>query len=83
MNEKPTYRIEIKSKRTGKKIQHFANNEDHGYYCSPLSAYQLTDERMKDIALGIVYGLMQYKQIYVEVYKLNEQGTYTLIRTQH
>ena len=82
MNEKPTYRIEIKSKRTGKKIQHFINNEDYGYYCSPLSAYQLTDERMKDIALGIVYGLMQYKQVYVEVYKLNEQGTYTLIRTQ-
>lgn len=82
MNEKPTYRLEIKSKRTGKKIEHFINKEDYGYYCSRLSACQLTDERMKDIAWGIVYGLMHYKQIYVEVYKLNERGGYDLIHTR-
>lgn len=82
MNEKPTYRLEVKSKRTGKKIEHFINKEDYGYYCSPISSCQLTDERIKDIAWGIVYGLMQYKQIYVEVYKLNERGGYDLIHTR-
>jgi hypothetical protein len=37
---------------------------------------------MKDIAFGIVYGLMNDKEIYVEVYKLNEQGNYDIIHTQ-
>jgi hypothetical protein len=79
MNEKPTYRFEIKAKRTGKKIKHYMNNENHGYYGV---ADERTDERMKSVALGIVMGLMNDKQIYVEVYKLNEQGGYDLIRTQ-
>lgn len=82
MEQKPTYRIAIRSKRTGKKIQHIVNNEDYGYYCSPIGHRQLTDERMRDIALGIIYGLMPYKQVYVEVLKLNEKGGYNIIYTQ-
>lgn len=79
MKEKPTYRFEIKSKRTGKKIKHYLNKDGYGYYATP-SAEQ--EERMKHIALGIVMALMNNKQIYVEVYRLNEQEEYELIRTQ-
>ena len=82
MNEKPTYRFEIKSKRTGKKIKHFMNSEDFGFYCNNDQFSQMTDERIKDIALGIVFGLMNDKEIYVEVYKLNDCESYDLIRTQ-
>jgi hypothetical protein len=80
MNEKPTYRFEIKAKRTGKKIKHYMNKDDYGFFGMDVS--KATDERMKDIALGIVMALMNDKEIYVEVYKLNEQGGYDLIRTQ-
>lgn len=80
MNNKPAYRFEVKSKRTCKKIKHYLNCEDLGYHGKDIS--ERTDERMKDIALGIVMGLMNDKQIYVEVYKLNERGDYDLIRTQ-
>lgn len=80
MNEKPTYRFEVKSKRTGKKIQHFANRADWGFYGTDTD--ERADERMKNIAFGMVLGLMQDKRIYVEVYKLNELGEYDLIRTQ-
>lgn len=80
MNEKPTYRFEVKSKRTGKKIQHFMNKADFGFY--GVGDTEQTDERMKNIAFGIVLGLMQDKKIFVEVYKLNEHGEYDLIRTQ-
>ena len=80
MNEKPTYRFEIKAKRTGKKIKHYMNKDDYGFYGKDVS--KATDERMKNIALGIVMALMNDKEIYVEVYKLNEQGGYDLIRTQ-
>lgn len=79
MNEKPTYRFEIKAKRTGKKIKHYMNKEDYGFFGK---ANDDMDKRMRDIALGIVFGLMNDKEIYVEVYKLNEQGGYDLIRTQ-
>lgn len=79
MNEKPTYRFEIKAKRTGKKIKHYMNKEDYGFFGK---ANDDTDKRMRDIALGVVFGLMNDKEIYVEVYKLNEQGGYDLIRTQ-
>lgn len=79
MKEKPTYRFEIKSKKTCKKITHYLNKDGYGYY-APASAEH--DEKMKHIALGIVMALMNDKQIYVEVYKLNEQGEYELIRTQ-
>lgn len=82
MNEKPTYRFEIKAKRTGKKIKHFMNKEDFGIYCGNNDYSKMTDDRTKDIALGIVFGLMQDREVYVEVYKLNEQGNYNLIRTQ-
>jgi hypothetical protein len=82
MNEKPTYRFEIKAKRTGKKIKHFMNKDDFGFYCNNDNFAKMTDERIKDIAWGIVFGLMNDKEIYVEVYKLNEQGGYDLIRTQ-
>lgn len=80
MDEKPTYRFEIKAKRTGKKIKHYMNKDDYGFYGKDVS--KATDERMKNIALGIVMALMNDKEIYVEVYKLNEQGGYDLIRTQ-
>lgn len=80
MDEKPTYRFEIKAKRTGKKIKHYMNKDDYGFFGKDFS--KATDERMKDIALGIVMALMNDKEIYVEVYKLNEQGGYDLIRTQ-
>lgn len=80
MNEKPTYRFEIKAKRTGKKIKHYMNKDDYGFFGKDVS--KATDERMKDIALGIVMALMNDKEIYVEVYKLNEQEGYDLIRTQ-
>lgn len=79
MTEKPTYRFEIKSKRTGKKTKHYLNQTDCGYYGIPNAEH---DEKMKHIALGIVMALMNDKQIYVEVYKLNEQEEYELIRTQ-
>ena len=79
MKEKPTYRFEIKSKRTGKKIKHYLNKDGYGYYAPASVQYE---EKMKHIALGIVIALMNDKQIYVEVYKLNEQGEYELIRTQ-
>lgn len=82
MNEKPTYRFEIKSKRTGKKIKHFMNKEDFGIYCGNNDFTKMTDDRTKDIALGIVMGLMQDREVYVEVYKLNEQGGYDFIRGQ-
>jgi hypothetical protein len=82
MNEKPTYRFEIKAKRTGKKIKHFMNKEDFGIYCRKNDLTKMTDDRTKDIALGIVMGLMNDKEVYVEVYKLNEQGGYDLIRAQ-
>lgn len=80
MDEKPTYRFEIKAKRTGKKIKHYMNKDDYGFFGKDVS--KATDERMKNIALGIVMALMNDKEIYVEVYKLNEQGGYDLIRTQ-
>lgn len=80
MNEKPTYRFEIKAKRTGKKIKHYMNKDDYGFFGKDVS--KATDERMKNIALGIVMALMNDKEIYVEVYKLNEQEGYDLIRTQ-
>jgi hypothetical protein len=80
MNEKPFYRFEIKSKRTGKKIRHFINANGHGFY--GYATPSMNDQRMKDIAFGIVYGLMNDKEIYVEVYKLNEQGNYDIIHTQ-
>lgn len=80
MNEKPTYRFEIKAKRTGKKIKHYMNKDDYGFFGKDVS--KATDERMKNIALGIVMALMNDKEIYVEVYKQNERGGYDLIRTQ-
>lgn len=80
MNEKPIYQLKIKSKRTGKPIKHYINKEDYGFYDNPYS--KPTDERMKDIALGIVMAMMQEKQVYVEVWKLNEQGYYNLIYTR-
>ena len=79
MTEKPTYRFEIKSKRTGKKIKHYLNKGGYGVYGN---ATWENEEKMKGIALGIVMALMNDKQIYVEVYKLNEQEEYELIRTQ-
>lgn len=79
MKEKPTYRFEIKSKRTGKKIKHYLNMDGYGYYAPGSAEY---DAKMKHIALGIVMALMNDRQIYVEVYKLNEQGEYELFRTQ-
>ena len=82
MNEKPTYRFEIKSKRTGKKIKHFMNNDGFVFYCNNNEFLQMTDERIKDIAWGVVFGLMNDLKVYVEVYKLNEQEEYELIRTQ-
>lgn len=80
MNQKPTYRFEIKSRRTGKKIKHYCNKEGHGFYGSQY--VELTDERMKDIALGMVMALMNDRNLFVEVYKLNERGEYDLIHTQ-
>jgi hypothetical protein len=56
------------------------NKDDYGFFGKDGS--KATDERMKNIALGIVMALMNDKEIYVEVYKLNEQGGYDLIRTQ-
>ena len=79
MKDKPTYRFEIKSKRTGSKIRHYINRDEYGYYCE---ASKEQDERMKHIALGIVMALMNDKEVYVEIYKLNEQEEYELIRTQ-
>lgn len=72
MNEKPTYRIEIKAKRTGKKIKHVLNDPDYKFY-------GLTDERMRDIALGVVYGLIGKNYVNVQVFKKNEQGEYIKI----
>lgn len=81
MNEKPTYRFEIKAKRTGKKIKHYMNKDDYGFFGKDVS--KATDERMKNIALGIVIAnWTNGEEVYVEVYKLNEQGGYDLIRTQ-
>jgi hypothetical protein len=80
MKDKPTYRFEIKSKRTGKKIRHYMNSENLGFHGKDMS--EQTDERMKNIALGIVMGLMNDREVYVEVYKLNDRGDYDLIRTQ-
>lgn len=72
MNKKSTYRIEVKSKRTGKKINHILNDPDYKFY-------GLTDERMGDIALGIVYGLLGKNYVNVQVFKKNEQGEYIKI----
>lgn len=80
MNQKPIYQFKIKSKRTGKCIRHYMNQEDFGFYGS--NHFELSDERMKDIALGIVMGLMHDKEVFVEVWKLNEQGYYNLIYTR-
>ena len=79
MNEKPTYRFEIKSKRTGKPIKHYMNRPDCGFYGR---ADEEHDNEMRNIALGIVMALMGEKQVYVEVYRLNEEEDYELIRTQ-
>jgi hypothetical protein len=79
MKEKPTYRFEVKSKRTGKKIKHYLNKDGYGVYGN---ATWEKDEKMKGIALGIVMALMNDKEVYVEVYRLNTQGDYELIRTQ-
>lgn len=79
MKEKPTYRFEVKSKRTGKKIKHYLNKDGYGVYGN---ATWEKDEKMKGIALGIVMALMNDKKVYVEVYRLNTQGDYELIRTQ-
>lgn len=79
MKEKPTYRFEIKSKRTGKKIKHYLHKEDYGYYGE---ANEQNDDRMKSVALGIVMAYMNDKNIFVDVYKLNDLGTYDLIRSQ-
>lgn len=80
MKEQPIYQFKIKSKRTGKPINHYINNEDYGFYDT--GYVKFTDERMKDIALGIVMALMQDKHIFVEIWKLNEQGYYDLIYTR-
>ena len=80
MNEKPTYRFEIKSKRTGKMIKHYINKPDYGYYVPACSEH---DKQMINVALGIVMGLMNDYKVYVEVYRLNDSGGYDLIRTQH
>lgn len=82
MNDKPTYRFEIKAKRTGKKIKHFMNREDYGIYCGNNDFSKMTDDRTQDIALGIVLGLAQDREVYVEVYKLNGQGGCDLIHAQ-
>lgn len=79
MKEKPTYRFEIKSRRTGKKIKHYLNKDGYGYYVPACVEH---DKQMTNVALGIVMALMNDKKIYVEVYKLNEQEEYELIRTQ-
>ena len=79
MKGTPTYRFEIKSKRTGKKIKHYLNKPEYGYYAPACVEH---DKQMINVALGIVMALMNDKQIYVEVYKLNEQEEYELIRTQ-
>jgi hypothetical protein len=79
MKEKPTYRFEVKSKRTGKRIKHYLNKDEYGFYGK---ASKEEDGRMKDVALGIVMALMNDKKVYVEVYRLNTQGDYELIRTQ-
>lgn len=80
MNDKPTYRFEIKSKRTGKKVRHFLHNEDCGLYNSTYS--EVTDQRAKDMAFGMVLALSNDKSVYIEVYRLNGQGGYDLIHTQ-
>lgn len=41
--------------------------------------YGLTDERMRDIALGVVYGLMGKNLVNVQVFKRNEQGEFVKI----
>lgn len=66
------HRLEITSKRTGKKIKHIINNPDYMFY-------GLTDERMRDIALGVVYGLMGKNLVNVQVFKRNEQGDFIKI----
>lgn len=80
--EKNTYRLEVKSKRTHKKIKHILNKPDYIFYADGVFC-KLTDERMKDIACGVVYGLMKTRDAYVEVYKKNEQGDYVLVYTEY
>lgn len=80
MEQKPIYQFKVKSKRTGKLIRHYMNAEDFGFYNTSYAKF--SDERMKDIALGIVMALMQDREVFVEVWKLNEQDYYDLIYTR-
>lgn len=77
MNSKPMYQFKIKSKRTGKCINHYINKDDFGFY--PTNYAIFSDERMQDIALGMVMAMMQDQHVFVEVWKLNEKDYYDLI----
>lgn len=69
---KNTYKLEVKSKRTGKKIKHVLNQPNYKFH-------GLTDEQMKYIALGVVHGLLGKNYVNVQVFKKNEQGDYVQI----
>ena len=76
--ERNFYKLEVKSKRTKKIIKGFSK-----CYFGTTDHFQVTDERMKDIAHGVVFGLIRLRKVYADVYKKNEQGEFELIYTQN